>query len=511
MVKLDRRTRGYASRVGLGLSLVATCAASCAVEDKEYRFEDAEGGVSGVPGGAGGGASTTSGGAFSGMNTGGSASGGRSGTPDPSGSGGARAEGGGRPNGESGSGGSVNASGGQPGATSGGASPLQTGGATARGGMTSTAGTSGNAGGAGTAVNECAGTENPCLNGSQCQDSEVGFTCTCLSRYTGSRCEHLKFRGMGHVTGGTASNARKISDDGMVAAGSATTMAGGTVPVRVNLSTGGPLQSLGLPANTTGCLVTATNADGTWLGGSCLGLQFGGGFMWTPNDGPSLATTSTYKSLNFSDATPDGRIRTGTITVQEGDDPQPFRWTVSDGFVPLEMPGAGTHYGSALGAKGDVIVGNFVGTVDGATAGRGFRWTTSSAASYLPVPAEFKSTYVVNGLSEDGSVIVGYGVGEDRAPHALRWSGAALELEDVGGGALMDCSGDGQVLLGINAAREIVIWESGVARTLLSILGDTPDLSGWTLVEPAAISNDGKVVVGNGTHDGVSEGWIAHL
>jgi uncharacterized membrane protein len=525
-VKVGKLVGNCAAGTAFGLGIVVACAASCAVEDKDYRFAEMQGGTSGTAAGSGGAApASATGGALAGRSTGGVPSGGRGGAASSNATGGAppsamagatqSATGGAAASATGGAnsppnGGTATASGGKSSLPSGGTPSTQSGGASAIGGTAgSSGGKGGSGGGASKSVNECAAAQNPCQNGGECQDTDSGFTCECPARYTGERCENLKFRGMGLLTGATGSSVRAISDDGTVAAGSVT-MTNSTTPVRLNLASGGPLQSLGQPANATSCVVTATNADGTWLGGSCLGAQAGGGFMWTPTDGPSLATTSMYKSFSFADATPDGRVRTGTVTAEEGADPQPFRWTASTGFVLLDMPQAGVHYGQYVGANGDVIAGSFVGTLDGVTIGRGFRWTASAGATYVPVPSKFTNKYIIYGMSEDGNVMVGYGT-DAQVPHALRWSGASMQLEDLGSGYLLDCSADGQILLGGSETKEILIWESGESRTLLSILGDTPDLAGWTLGDPAGISHDGKVVVGNGTRDGVPEGWIAHL
>ena len=49
------------------------------------------------------------------------------------------------------------------------------------------------------------------------------------------------------------------------------------------------------------------------------------------------------------------------------------------------------------------------------------------------------------------------------------------------------------------------------AHTVTSLLGTTSDLTGWTLTYTTDVSDDGKVIIGTGTHGGVNEGWIAHL
>jgi hypothetical protein len=58
---------------------------------------------------------------------------------------------------------------------------------------------------------------------------------------------------------------------------------------------------------------------------------------------------------------------------------------------------------------------------------------------------------------------------------------------------------------------EAHVWSNAEGIRLMRELLPNEDLSGWTLESAAAVSSDGLTIVGNGTHNGVREGWIARL
>jgi uncharacterized membrane protein len=86
----------------------------------------------------------------------------------------------------------------------------------------------------------------------------------------------------------------------------------------------------------------------------------------------------------------------------------------------------------------------------------------------------------------------------------------------TGDSSANDVSGDGSVIVG-NADGEAFIWtpEDG-ARQLRDVLannyGLSEALSDWTNLRAAAISADGRTIVGNGsTLSGLNQGWYASL
>jgi probable HAF family extracellular repeat protein len=128
-----------------------------------------------------------------------------------------------------------------------------------------------------------------------------------------------------------------------------------------------------------------------------------------------------------------------------------------------------------------------------------------------------------NGVSGDGSVVVGYGFIAS-GQEAFRWtsSGGMVGLGDLPGGNFSSfangVSGDGSVVVGRGTSasgEEAFRWtSSGGMRNLQDVL--TTDfglnLTGWQLSEAKGISADGLTIVGYGTNpSGQNEGWIARL
>ncbi len=76
-------------------------------------------------------------------------------------------------------------------------------------------------------------------------------------------------------------------------------------------------------------------------------------------------------------------------------------------------------------------------------------------------------------------------------------------------------SDDGLVVVGYSysaSAQEAFIWDSSLGmRPLWSVLTSDYglDLTGWTLASAYDISDDGRVIVGYGTHNGNTEAWMA--
>ena len=124
-------------------------------------------------------------------------------------------------------------------------------------------------------------------------------------------------------------------------------------------------------------------------------------------------------------------------------------------------------------------------------------------------------------VSEDGSVIVGYGHSE-LGKEAFRWTaaGGMQGLGDLSGeefsSIARSVSADGSVIVGYGATdlgEAAFIWDldSGL-RDLKGVLTDDYglDLTGWTLLRATSISPDGQSVVGLGINpDGNREAWLA--
>jgi probable HAF family extracellular repeat protein len=105
-----------------------------------------------------------------------------------------------------------------------------------------------------------------------------------------------------------------------------------------------------------------------------------------------------------------------------------------------------------------------------------------------------------NAVSDDGSVIVGYGELSDGSDQAFRWEGESFTRLDFK--KARDVSADGSVIVGngwtIGGITEGVRWEDGTLTTL----GQIPGTGTYQHLHPNAVSADGSVIVGMGQNNG---------
>ena len=159
----------------------------------------------------------------------------------------------------------------------------------------------------------------------------------------------------------------------------------------------------------------------------------------------------------------------------------------------------------AFGVSQDgLTVAGFSGSSGG---NRAFRWTSAGGMENLgTLPGETQSW--ANGISADGSTIVGYS-----GSRAFRWN-AAEGMVSLGAAAANAAASNknGLVIVGSSGSQGF-LWTPGLGMVdlfaFLPTLGIS--LTGWTGLSPKSISADGLTIVGSGTHNGVAEGWIATL
>lgn len=188
-----------------------------------------------------------------------------------------------------------------------------------------------------------------------------------------------------------------------------------------------------------------------------------------------------------------------------------FRWTEIEGMQGLGYLPGGSSSSSAEGvsADGSVIVGQ-----SAASGGlRAFRWTLGTGMVSLgTLPGAASSGAFA--VSDDGSTIVGASGSE-----AFRWtskSGMVALGRPAGAtyAAMRGVSGDGSVAVGGSSLGAIIWDEAHGTRLLKDILANELglDLAGWTLTAAYDVSQDGQVVVGIGLNPaGNTEGWVAVL
>lgn len=273
-------------------------------------------------------------------------------------------------------------------------------------------------------------------------------------------------------------------------------------------------KNLGVPPNTLAAsLATSVSDDGATVGGG-VGfvvsgqLEIRNGAVWSAVNRDGKASVFA-DALVVNDVTADGAIQVGTTRL-------PGPWPIPDqGFYmddasggPVKigaLPNGTTSSAEAISGDGSVIVGWAEG-VDHLTA---IRWTSSGGIE--PIPGLPDIYGQANGVSTNGQHIVGR-AGADAfvwtAPNSVVLIPSQTGIE----ASANDVSADGSVVVGV--AEEAFVWDAvhGL-RNLRDVLESTGiDLSGWTLLNATAVSDDGKKVCGYGLDpDGNLEGFFARL
>ncbi|MEO6014926.1 MAG: autotransporter domain-containing protein [Devosia sp.] len=125
-------------------------------------------------------------------------------------------------------------------------------------------------------------------------------------------------------------------------------------------------------------------------------------------------------------------------------------------------------------------------------------------------------------VSYDGKIVVGNSRLSSTVIHAFRWiDGMGTDLGALTGGTYevsqaSDMSADGMIVVGVSYDAALkthaVRWdENGKLRLISDLLSQGGvDISGWTLTDAMAISNDGMVIMGSGAISNAGGVWIAH-
>jgi probable HAF family extracellular repeat protein len=184
-----------------------------------------------------------------------------------------------------------------------------------------------------------------------------------------------------------------------------------------------------------------------------------------------------------------------------------------------DLPGgAGISRANGISADGSVIVG----TGTSASGTEAFRWTAATGMVGLgDLPgSSFRSD--ATAISADGTVIVGNSA-SSTGSEAFRWT-AATGMQGLGVwpgspnavSRAFDVNADGTVIVGnaIVGGTEAVVWRnSGDIERLWDVLlsaGVNPAADGWTLLQSAnAVSDDGLTIVGTGQRNGETVGFVA--
>jgi len=342
-----------------------------------------------------------------------------------------------------------------------------------------------------------------CLTHTDCNNGTCGSSnkCTCTPGYSGDHCEFLVFQGLGVGPGDSQSVVNNVSHDGTTVVGYS--KSDDQLSQRHALRwVNGTLMSVPIPAGlptTDSCEATAVDANG-----GIVGFCHDTPFQYANGTATAISLAPSYGWLY--DVSKDGTVSIGVAAVPNNGGQQAFHRV--NGTVSL-VPKLDTDWSFAHGTSGDgsVIVG------DEYIAGHvAWFWSAATGTKQLvEQPAGFENYYATD-VSTDGKVIVGYSGGG----YAIRWSGPSYaQYKITQNSAYAATNQDGTASVGTittgTSTTSAAIWDANGSVHQVADYLTGANLSGWTLTEAKGISDDGKVVVGNGVYNGQNRGWIAHL
>jgi len=270
----------------------------------------------------------------------------------------------------------------------------------------------------------------------------------------------------------------------------------------------GTLESWANAAANSGSVIAGIVRNGSVFNGPIHAVRWEGNHINELDSDPESLTSANGISAN-------GSVIVG---AREGN---AYHWSFGVGFTFLDNGNPNTSnsdfYASDISNDGSVIVGKRID--------RAFRWENSFMTYLGPEPSIFSSAHAV---SADGYVIVG-----ERDYHAFRWKDGIMTdiglLSELSNSAATDVSADGSIIVGY--ANGAFIWtESSGIQNLQEVLEHDYglDLSGWQLSAANGISDDGKVIAGEGCNTnrdtsgggsscsvngkkGIHEAWAVYL
>ncbi len=266
------------------------------------------------------------------------------------------------------------------------------------------------------------------------------------------------------------------------------------------------------------------SADGSTIVGNSTTATGGDAFRWTASGG----MIGGLGNIGARGVSADGSVVVGVGRSALALGPEATRWTSSGGTVGLgTLPGTfpGRYRSSAadVSADGSVVVGE---SLTGIGNTRAFRWTSGGGMVDLGVlpGGSISTSSRAYAVSADGSVVVGFSnTPLSTSSGAFRWTsgGGMVVLGDIPSGNFgriaNGVSADGSVVVGqgnfTGGSQGAFIWDAtnGV-RSVQDILANNLglDLTGWNLYNAIGVSSDGRTIVGNGINpNGDNEAWVA--
>lgn len=267
-------------------------------------------------------------------------------------------------------------------------------------------------------------------------------------------------------------------------------------------------------------LGSATSFDGSVVVGTHdVDDGFVNAFRWTEQTGlVYLVESPQYTRSRAYDVSADGTVIIGFEAEDKSlTNKQAVIWTDSGQSVAqLGTLGGNESWANGVSADGSLVVGtskNESGQIEA------FLWNDSDGMAGLGTLAGYSSSTGV-AVSADGATVVGSSSSGTGA-EAYRWtqSDGMVGLGDLVGGETRSSanavSADGSIVVGSSQSAngdEAFIWDAknGMRSILDHLENDyASDMSGWILLSATGISDDGSVISGYGINpEGHYEAWM---
>lgn len=257
----------------------------------------------------------------------------------------------------------------------------------------------------------------------------------------------------------------------------------------------------------------------------------GSAIIWEGTTGSALghlATTAAFQNSGANGVSGDGKVAVGFSVTNVGAS-HAVRWVNKGNPEDLNGGGFSSSFAQRTSRDGSVIVGH------GANATRtneGFVWTQAAGMTGLGVlSAQSGDTGAYSratDVSADGAVVVGFSAGSNDKAQAFRWtsSGGMVSLGLLPSGQdsrAYAVNADGSVIVGSATRPSAVVagiqdtvafrWTSGNGLQTIAdwLTANGVAVGSNSFTDAKGISDDGRVVIGEGQINGTTQQYIARI
>jgi probable HAF family extracellular repeat protein len=276
---------------------------------------------------------------------------------------------------------------------------------------------------------------------------------------------------------------------------------------RLQWEDGGEAAPLGVLPGGTSSFARAVSQDGYAVVGESGSTNGPRGFRWSAGTLLDLGTWAPGDvASHAADISADGNAVALTSDGADGST-LAYRWLLAGDKTPI----IGMEEARAISADGNVLVGNRLGlggneavinVIGGANGVEPMGTLSGDAVAFA------------RNVSADGAVAIG--VSGSCGCRGFFWRGGAIDIAD-GIERALATNADGSVIGGTMSAAtcssgRAALWQPGPGTRAVACdvlpAGTIPN--GWSLTSVNAVSDDGRVIAGEGVNPALgAEGWVA--